>query len=295
VHFGGILSAVISPDGSWLANQAWTYIYRPYLQFMYLNNAYRFYSPEPGPASLLWFCIEYEPNSDGSRNLRWVKVPAIDKDGNHIRPDDSRLWPNLEFTRRLSMAESTQLPGPTMTPNPDVLIVDRDKAAANCGLPLLRELSLPLAVQYQEPGPMSKKWISLYARHVAHTFPHQTMPDRQVIGVKVYKVHHSIITPGQLANEMDPDDPTLYLPYYMGEFDKDGNMKPSCLTLEWKNDPGIWDVAQNPDGNLKRDGLLYWWIPIIRRPEPDPRLWLKQKPTNFVLKHAGDIDGGDLP
>jgi hypothetical protein len=297
VHFCGILSAVTSPDQSWLANQAWTYFYRPYLQFLYLNNAYRFYSPEPGPAALLWFCIEYEPDADGSRNLRWVKVPALDKDGDHLRPDNSRLWPNLEYTRRLSMAESAQLPGPTMTPNLDVLVVARDREAAAYGLPLLSQLQfyMPLGQQYQEPGDVSKMWISCYARHVALSFPHQTRPERGVTGVKVYKVLHRIISARELAAGMAPDDPTLYLPYYMGEFDKDGHMKESCMAMEWNKEREQWEPAKNPDGSLKRDGLLYWWIPIIRRPEPDPNRWLQQKAMNYVPKHAGDVDGGDLP
>ncbi len=52
-HFGGILTATVNVDppglvGSWLANRVWIYVYRPYLNFMYLGNAYHFYSPEPG-------------------------------------------------------------------------------------------------------------------------------------------------------------------------------------------------------------------------------------------------------
>jgi hypothetical protein len=298
VHFAGIVSAVTSPDQSWLANQAWTYLYRPYLQFMYLNNAYRFYSPEPGPASLLWFCVEYEPNADGSRNLRWVKIPAMDKDGNHIRPDDSPLWPNVEYTRRLSMAESTSFPGPSisMYPRADVLVLlqARNEEAAKRGLPAWELLQTMPDAQYREPNDLSKKWITQYARHVAHTYRHQAKPDLEVIGVKVYKALHMIISPAQLAKGMEPDDPTLYYPYYMGEFDKDGHMKPSCQTLEWYPKRGVWDVAQTTDGRYQRDGLLYWWIPIVRL-NPDPNEPFQKKPINFVLKHAGDVEGGDLP
>src|SRR5262249_24279780 len=54
-HFGGIFSAVTSPQPApVLTAQLWTVVYRPYLQFAYLNNAYQFYSPDPGPASELW-------------------------------------------------------------------------------------------------------------------------------------------------------------------------------------------------------------------------------------------------
>ena len=46
---GGMITAAttIDPPGSsapWVSMKAWLW-YRPYLQFMYLNNAYHFYSP----------------------------------------------------------------------------------------------------------------------------------------------------------------------------------------------------------------------------------------------------------
>src|SRR5262249_47419915 len=49
-HFGGILTAVanVPPPGGdapWLVSQLWSRVYRPYLQFMYLTNAYHFYAP----------------------------------------------------------------------------------------------------------------------------------------------------------------------------------------------------------------------------------------------------------
>ncbi len=64
-HFSGIFVAVTSPPPApMLTNYLWTIVYRPYLEFAYLNNAYQFYSPDPGPASELWFCIYYEPKND---------------------------------------------------------------------------------------------------------------------------------------------------------------------------------------------------------------------------------------
>src|SRR5262249_29843751 len=56
LHFAGIASAALSPPPSpFIVQQLWTRIFRPYLEFMYLNNAYHFYAPDPGPASYLWF------------------------------------------------------------------------------------------------------------------------------------------------------------------------------------------------------------------------------------------------
>src|SRR5437667_416198 len=57
-HFGGIFMATASPPPTpWLVEQMFQRVYNPYLQFMYLRNAYHFYSPEPGPASLLCFLL----------------------------------------------------------------------------------------------------------------------------------------------------------------------------------------------------------------------------------------------
>jgi len=64
-HFSGILNAIVlAPPNPDFAMWSWISIYRPYLTFAYLNNAYQFYAPDPGPASELWFCIYYENRPD---------------------------------------------------------------------------------------------------------------------------------------------------------------------------------------------------------------------------------------
>jgi hypothetical protein len=289
IHFGGILTAVASPSGGWVANQLWAYVYRPYLQFMYLNNAYHFYAPEPGPTPMLWFCIEYEPDPDGSRNLRWVKVPNMDKDRNSLRADGTALWPKLEATRRLSLAESANYPGPQLPQNVASLLAARIQAGGT-RIPLPSDLS-PDAL-YREPNDVARMWIRTYVRHVANSYKHQMKPDLEVIGVKVYRVTHAIIPAPQLAEGMRPDDPILYFPYFMGDFDKDGKMKPSPYRIQ------VFDPIQKQVKLIERDPFLYTLIPIMR-PAADPhqafRVNIQQKVKNFVLTHAGDVDEGDLP
>ena len=49
LHFLGIISATLAtPPTPWLATQVWHRLAHPYLEFMYLNNAYHVYSPDPG-------------------------------------------------------------------------------------------------------------------------------------------------------------------------------------------------------------------------------------------------------
>jgi hypothetical protein len=302
IHFGGIITAVASASESWLAKQVWIYFYRPYLNLMYLNNAYHFYSPEPGPAQLLWFCIEYEKDEgdpEGTRYLRWVKVPNMDSKGNHLRADGTPLSLNIEYTRRLSLAQHTDFPGPPIAPiNLLNLATARDMEAAEKGIPSLQQtveaLGLAGEAQYREPNDVAKKWLQMYARHVAHNYPHQDKPWLEVKGVKIYKVIHNIMLPGMIAKGMQPDEPTRYHPYYMGEFDKDGQMKQPLNALNLI----VYRSRDGKEYTEKRDRLLYWLIPIMRTPDDTSKRFRVPVPhqlKNYVLVHAGDVPGGELP
>ena len=73
LHFGGILTAVTAvpprnEQAPWLSMQIWTNFYRHYLTFAYLTNAYHFYSPDPGPPTLLWYYVKYEDGSAPGSN-----------------------------------------------------------------------------------------------------------------------------------------------------------------------------------------------------------------------------------
>lgn len=111
LHFVGIVASVLSPsaggrDPSWVAQWIWAE-WQPYMQFAYLNNSYRFYSPEPGPPCLLWFYVEY---SDGSG--RWVKLPD--------RAEHAKDPLAQEFTRRLTLGESVNQLAP-VPPSADAI------------------------------------------------------------------------------------------------------------------------------------------------------------------------------
>jgi hypothetical protein len=283
-HFCGILTAVTSASSAWLPQQMWNYIYRPYLQFMYLNNAYHFYSPDPGPAPLMWFHIDYAHDEHGKHYSRWVKIPDnSDPDGTMRRPDGTPLWPKVEYTRRLSLAESTNFPG-QVTMNTDLLQALRlDKKDS---IPV--HPSMSFGEQYREPGDLSKRWLRSYIRYVARNYKHPERPDLDVIGIKVYKVIHQIMVPRQIVEKnMDPNDVTLYFPFYMGEFDKDGDWKADCLKFSY-----------NTDGTAKiehRDPLLYWLIPIMEVPRGRPPEPQKPELRDYLSIHAGEPEWSWLP
>lgn len=293
VHFGGILSAVTSippPSGQapWIPNQLWTRFYRPYLQFGHLNNAYHFYSPEPGPPTLFWILIQYE---DGSK--RWITVPNREEsDKGYLQLADGSLQeikaPNFdthnkdplkqEWYRRLSLTESTnQLQALPMIP--DEIRQNRHLAGqtfARGEIPL--HPYMPEAQQFRLPQYISLWMVPSYARHIALHYPHPIDPSIEFKSVKVYRVVHSMVEARQFnRDDIDPTSPVLYFPYYHGEFNKDGKL----LRAD--------------------DPFLYWLIPIQPvysnpRPADNPLVIpVMQDPTklrlrgyfNYLNRHAG--------
>ncbi len=278
-HFGGILTAVTSPQpGPWLSNYLWTNLYRPYLQFMYTNNAYHFYAPEPGPAPMLWFLVEYQSDADG-KNWRWVKIPDFDRErhGIPVRPDHRRLWPKVEYTRRLSIAQSADMIVPNRPPNFAELWQRRVLAGDIKDIPTVPEnIMLPTA-QYNEPADISKLWLESYARFVCRTYKHERKPELPVKGVKIYRVVHQLILPAQLVEGVDPWDETQYYPFFFGEYDPEGHL----LSLG-KPEP---DGSPGTEG---RDPFLYFLLPFVKGPN-DTAI------KNSVLRHAEIPDKGEIP
>ena len=254
-HFGGILTAVTSVTPSpWLSIQIWTTVYRPYLYFLWLNNAYHFYSPEPGPANLMWFCIEYEPDPDGTKYFRWVMVPDLDKDGHPVNPDKSRVWSGTEYTRRLSLGEYTGTGGLVRVDFYE-LLMKREMAGRREGIPLRSPYDISYDKQYREPADVAKRWVQSYVRHVANTYPHESKPEKPVIAVKFYRIIHQFVLPGELEEGRNPNDEMQYWPFYYGKFDKDGNMKKECEERYVDMNTGEYRIERH-------DPFLYWLIPM---------------------------------
>src|SRR5437867_3482165 len=62
-HFLAIVVSPMSvPPSSAFWDDAW-WIFRPYLQLMYLNHGYKYFAPEPGPSTLLAYTLEFEDGS----------------------------------------------------------------------------------------------------------------------------------------------------------------------------------------------------------------------------------------
>src|SRR5262249_11691642 len=115
--------------------------------------------------------------------------------------------------------------------------------------------AMPLDMQYMEPAPVSKMWLTIYVRHVARTYKHEQKPEKSVVAVKVYRVVHAIIQPAEISAGRSLEDPTTYHPYYQGEFEPNGEMKKSCREIRFDDNGNMEEV--------QRDPFLYFEIPIL--------------------------------
>jgi hypothetical protein len=275
LHFGGILTAVLSaPPTPWLVGQIWARFYRPYLEFMYLNNAYHFYAPEPGPAASLWFRIESEDRQHKIHS-HWLKIP--DMDDNTGQP---RYALALEYQRMMALTENTT----GQDPAPPLIVTEGNgaqhyhpyfferfthapgepaalgAARPERGLLIPFHPQLPVLSQCRLPDLAAKRFVESFARFIMHKAA-AADPERTPLRVKVYRVVHTIPEAEKIASGMDPCYPLLYLPYYMGEFDADGKMTKAGM----------------------EDPFLYWVIPILKKEEkPDSEISL------YVFQHAGE-------
>ncbi len=275
LHFGGILTAVLSAAPTpWVIGQIWALFYRPYLDFMYLNNAYHFYAPEPGPAASLWFRIESK-DRQGKVHSHWLKIP--DMDDNTGQP---RYPVALEYQRMVALTENTagedQKP-PRIVTEPDgsqhenryyhdrvahagLQAAKLGAAKSEPGLIIPFHPQLAPETQCRIPDLSAWRYLQSFVRFVMHRAA-AANPERTPFRVKVYRVKHTIPDPAMVASGMDPCYPLLYLPYYMGEFNSDGT-----ITAEAADDP-----------------FLYWILPIVKLEDrPDAEVLL------YVFLHAGE-------
>jgi hypothetical protein len=254
-HFCGILSAITSPPSTpWLTTQTWVRLFRPHLEFCYTNNAYQFYSPEPGPANVLWFCIEGD-----NGQYRWIKTPSVDEVYDPL---------GVEYYRRLSITEransNEQLLG---GPPAEALMRRREVLDA---YPMHPD-AMP-ALQFRMPDENGRQFLANYVRHVAKRHAEE-MPGFGFKGVKVYLTQHRLLSQKQYADGENPYDISSYLPFFVGEFDAQGNLT-------------------NPF-----DPMLYWIVPILRTPKYDPAtskvIPNQYEYKNFVTIHAKSDPFGD--
>jgi hypothetical protein len=260
LHFVGIASAALSPAPSpWLVAQLWVRIYRPYLEFMYLNNAYHFYAPEPGPPTYLWCRLIYE-SKDGEEMGTWFKVPKLDeKTGMQMHPVA------LEYQRHLAMVENIVFTEP-VSPldgygNPTPFFLARQHASSPVppiGVPVPPLVVpyhplIPVAQQYGRPNETARRLLASYIRHIGKIKAEDPeLPGYTLRYLKVYRVRHDIPNVDLYARSDPPvpaNHPGLYRPFYMGRYDTEGKL------LDGTYADGYLVAQQDP--------FLYWMVPVL--------------------------------
>jgi hypothetical protein len=302
-HFGGILVAGLNvPAGGigeppYLTNQLWVHVYRYYLGYIYMTNAYHFYSPDPGPSTLVWFRVQYDDDS-----YRWVQMP--DKKGSRVP---------LQYTRSMVIADSTGLGG-GMPPRP--LLAARLNDRKRQGLlfrpeptkddPNPRSVPIPIIYEdlvygptnnmpippeaYKEPNEYSRRLVASYVRYVSKNYPNETDPSIAIKNVKVYRITHKLIGANEMARGYDPSQEIFLYPYFMGKYDTQGEL------IDKQQE---YDAFGRPKLD-KYDGFLYWVVPILPVPKGGPTgdfnmPWEAKEYTtrNYMRLHAGDIRSFD--
>jgi hypothetical protein len=274
-HFFGIFLATTWPDPTpWPTQQVGTRGFLPYLMFMYLRNAYHFYSPDPGPASLIYCLVTYDTKdpATGKPEAEWIKIPN--------RKDHLKDPLALTYYRRLAVTEaiSQNLPDYITPATFEKLDVRRRRMEVANGflpnyphIPLAPdEIEQPI-LQYRMPRPdVSRYLLPSYANHLLVS---NTYPDRRAVTVKIYRLEHRIVPVGAFAQGMSPFHPMTYRAYFLGEYYKN----PTTEQVELV-DP--------------QDPMLYWLVPIVPKRAPTlskvPKREINEDEfEDYLSKHAG--------
>jgi hypothetical protein len=135
-------------------------------------------------------------------------------------------------------------------------------------------LDMDAILQYREPNDSSKKLVASVARRVFWNAPPprdeegQLRTDLQVKSVKVYRIVHQMLKPYELAKGVSPLEKTKHWPFFLGEYDGEGNL----LDLH--------------------DPFLYWYLPIAVVPDSYPLHNLETRPGVVAIRAHGEPPPG---
>lgn len=193
-HLSAILSHVLSGGGPFVMRVLSSY-YRPYLKTMWLDNAYRFYAPDPGPTEVIWYHLQY---NDGS--TRWTQVP---------RRED--FYFRMPFQRHMSIA----LLGSMMNEQQPVAAKDDPASVASMlvnNRPVMRTVLTPVG----------EVFFRSYARHVARMEMKHPVTQAELISLDCYLIKYLIRSPFDMRSNIDMYDPRMLNIQFVATFSPDG-------------------------------------------------------------------------
>jgi hypothetical protein len=163
----------------------------PYVRFTGMQNAYRFFAPDPGPATVLWTRLVYE---DGK--VRWIECPGRES---HPR--------SLAFHRELYPAMMLGM----QTASPGTPVVPAYPHLTDIGFTYAFSFVRHLAATSARAADDGKA--------------------RQVRTVELFVVTHAIRTPSQVRQGWRADDLRLYQTTHLGEFRTDGRLQGKAVSV----------------------------------------------------------------
>jgi hypothetical protein len=285
-HFAGIFCAVTAPSPTpWLIDQAYLRVYNQYLQPIYMRNAYHFYSPEPGPASVLAALVKTENGTETTAtgevrkkyDTRWVVMPR--RPAHVLDPLAISYFRRLSITDRLSRSNTDFTSSAGAFEKTDVR-QRRYKLTLPGSDPFFPlHPTEPEFLQYRMPSPEGARFlIPSFAQHLI--LEHTPTPEAAArTTLKMYRLEHRTLPVEALVGFGNPDgqptdpyNPMTYRPYFLGEY---------RLTSA---DPSHPRKARVELVDPQAD-MLYWLIPILPNPAPGPG---DKKPhVDYLSIHAG--------
>jgi hypothetical protein len=272
-HFGNMVTATTLPDPRpWVSQQLMTRVYTPYMRFMYLSNAYHFYSPDPGPSSHLFCLITWETNeqavtAEGAPKFNADGTPDMTKSGWVELPRRDTQFKDplgLTYYRRLSL---TELVSGSVPSNLTIASFEKNESYRRRAEVAAQPTNYipfsplePRETQLRIPNSeISERLFPSYARHIASSY---SSPGRRVLRMKLYRVVHHVVQVHEFLQKDEdgrpvysPFTPLSFRPYYLGEYSPEG-------------------VLLNP-----KDPMLYWLLPILSNGRGGIE--------DYMSKHAG--------
>lgn len=284
-HYAGITSAILTPNPMpWIIGQVRARIFEPYLGFVFLENAYQFYAPDPGPSNHFWLRVEYR-TPDDRRHWRWVKFPDFDD-----QTGSPKYLLPLQYYRRVAMCDQMAV---TSNITPPMMVWDKNgqmvmnpiydwrvrysltnRAEVVGGVPNYgRRDDVPVIPfhtdvlwnrQYRALEPYAHKLLQSLVQYICRQ-KHPDHPDAEVVSAKVYHVIHFWPTTKQFRDGIRATHPALYFPYYQGKYDPRGKLL----------DEPIFEYDEHGrlvDGNLgaNQDPFYRWLLPILMEKPTTP-------------------------
>ncbi len=293
-HASAILVNVIAAAGPFVTKSLCAK-YRPYLQFMWLTNAYRFYAPDPGPTDVVWYRIKYE---DGTS--QWRQVP--DREAYALR---------MPFQRHMSVSMLAM-----MMAGFEEIPASED-AASGASMMIRNQGN-----RQEVLSPMGEVYFRAYARFIARKFVKSSWgsPFKELA---IYRIHYNIRSPYQVRLRYDMYDPRLLDISMVGTYSADGTrltakrgfvprvaddffielVQTDIIALVEENDKLPAD-RQKSIGQLLRDyGVPYPLIlPLVRKeitPQEQRKFFDKPLDRDTLRQRYADIvrrfDKTDMP